>query len=156
MLFDATAVAPRADFGTIPNGDYRCTVTACDKKATRAGTGHFLAFELTILDGEFAGRKLWDNMNLWNPSAQAVEIAQQTMSQLCHAVGLLQPKVVSDFIGRAVVVTTRIEKRSKASDELGNAIKKYAPDGGPGSVAAPVAAAPATGAPRWGAARPAA
>ena len=36
------------------------------------------------------GRKIFDRLNLVNASAQTVEIAQRTLSAICHATGRLQ------------------------------------------------------------------
>ena len=43
-----------------------------------------------MLEGPLAGRKLFDRLNLVNASAQTVEIAQRTLSAICHATGRLQ------------------------------------------------------------------
>jgi hypothetical protein len=43
-----------------------------------------------VLEGPLAGRKLFDRLNLVNASAQTVEIAQRTLSAICHATGRLQ------------------------------------------------------------------
>ena len=37
-----------------------------------------------------SGRKLFDRLNLVNASAQTVEIAQRTLSAICHATGRMQ------------------------------------------------------------------
>ncbi len=43
-----------------------------------------------MLEGALAGRKVFDRLNLVNASAQTVEIAQRTLSAICHATGRLQ------------------------------------------------------------------
>ena len=59
-------------------------------RPTRDGMGQYLYLEIDILEGQYAGRKLFDRLNLSNPNPSAVEIAQRTLSSICRAVGRLQ------------------------------------------------------------------
>ena len=59
-------------------------------RPTKDGGGQYLWLELDVLEGPLAGRKLFDRLNLVNASAQTVEIAQRTLSAICHATGRLQ------------------------------------------------------------------
>ncbi len=43
------------------------------------------------------GRKLFDRLNLVNANAQTVEIAQRTLSAICHATGRLQVQDSEDL-----------------------------------------------------------
>ncbi len=43
-----------------------------------------------MLEGAYAGRKLFDRLNLINANPTTVEIAQRTLSAICHAVGKMQ------------------------------------------------------------------
>jgi len=90
QTFDAEAVPPAADFEPLPVGDYRVEIVASEMRATKDGNGNYLWLEMQILDGEYANRKIWDRLNLDNANAQAVEIAQRTLSAICHAVGKLR------------------------------------------------------------------
>lgn len=88
--FDATQVEPTTDFDTLPAGRYIAEISDSDMRTNNKGTGEYLWLEFTILDGPFASRKLWTQLNLVNPSPQAVEIAQRELSAICHAVGKLR------------------------------------------------------------------
>jgi Protein of unknown function (DUF669)/Primase C terminal 2 (PriCT-2) len=87
--FDASRIEP-SQFEALPPGRYRVQVTQSEIRPTKDGNGSYLWLELDILEGPFAGRKLWDRLNLNNQSAQAVEIAQRQLSALCYAVGKLK------------------------------------------------------------------
>ena len=52
--------------------------------------GQLLWLELDVLEGEYAGRKLFDRLNLVNINPTTIEIAQRTLSAICHATGLMQ------------------------------------------------------------------
>lgn len=84
-----TADAPEPDnnFDPIPAGDYPMRVIGSEMKDTKDGTGKMLVLEMDITDGPSAGRKHWERFNLVNKNAQAVEIAQRSLAQLCLAVG---------------------------------------------------------------------
>jgi len=90
QTFDATHVDPTPRFDPIPAGDYRVIITASEMKFTKDGSGQYLELTLEVQGGEFSGRKLFDRLNLNNSNRQAVEIAQRQLSQICHAVGVLQ------------------------------------------------------------------
>lgn len=87
--FDANNVEPSAPIELLPPGDYPVQIVASEMKDTKTG-GQMLALTLEITDGPARGRKLWENLNLVNSNTQAVEIAQRTLSAICHAVGRLQ------------------------------------------------------------------
>lgn len=89
--FDASKVEPNAPMTPVPKGDYTVIIESDEVKVTKKGDGKYLKLTMQIIDGEYKGRKLWDQLNLWNPSKQASVIAQQTLSAICHAVGILVP-----------------------------------------------------------------
>ena len=93
--FDANQVEPSQEFDNLPAGKYVAEITDSDMRSTSRGDGQFLWLEFTVLDGAYASRKIWTQLNLINPSAQAVEIAQRQLSSICHAVGKLK---VSDSL----------------------------------------------------------
>ena len=59
-------------------------------RPTKDGGGQYLWLEFDVLEGPLLGRKLFDRLNLVNASAQTVEIAQRTLSAICHATGPMQ------------------------------------------------------------------
>lgn len=89
-VFDATGVAPSQAFEVLPAGHYKAQIVESEMRVTRNGTGRFLWIMLDILEGPYQGRKLFDQLNLVNPNPTTVEVAQRTLSTICHAVGQLQ------------------------------------------------------------------
>jgi len=88
--FDATNVEPNKPIEVLPPGKYVVQIVASEMRATKDGQGQYLWLELDVLDGEFQGRKLFDRLNLVNNSPTTVEIAQRTLSAICHATGRMQ------------------------------------------------------------------
>lgn len=90
--FDASQVNPTSSYDALPVGKYLAQIIASEMRVTKDGTGQYLFLEIDVLDGMFAGRKLFDRLNLVNKNSDTVQIAQRTLSSLCHAVGKLQVK----------------------------------------------------------------
>lgn len=100
QAFDATQVDPTPRFEPLPAGEYAVIITESHLKPTKVGTGQYLELHLTVLDGPFKGRLLFDRLNLIHPNPQAVDIAQRALSQICHAVGQLQVSDSSQLHGK--------------------------------------------------------
>ena len=88
--FDATGVEPTTAYEVLPAGKYRAQIVESEMRVTRNGMGQFLWLMLDILEGEHKGRKIFDQLNLVNPNPTTVEIAQRTLSAICHATGKMQ------------------------------------------------------------------
>lgn len=149
--FDASSVEPSAPFEIIPAGDYRVQITNSSMESTKAGTGSFLKLELEIMDGQQAGRKIFDRLNLDNPNAQAVEIAQRTLSAICHAVGVLTVSNSEDLHLRPMTAKVKVVERKDRAGEVSNEIGGYRPDGStaPSGATQNAAATAAASAPPW-------
>jgi hypothetical protein len=137
--FDATQVEPAGDFTPVPPGDYKVQILSSEMVANNAKTGHMLKLELEIAEGDQAGRKLYDRLNLDNPNAQAVEIAQRTLSAICHAVGKLSVQDSEELHMLPMIATVKVDPpRTANGREYGpsNAIKTYKAAGG-GAASSP-------------------
>lgn len=145
--FDATQVAPADDFGVIPPGEYLVQIIESEEKPTKDGGGSYLWLEHEILDGEFKGRKLWNNLNLNNANEKTVEIARRQLSAIAHAVDVLQPRQSADLHFKPLVAVVKV--RPAGPDKQGiqrdaqNSISTYKPlDGSKPVVAVPASAQP--------------
>ena len=101
--FDATSVEPTTAYELLPAGKYRAQIVESEMRVTRNGMGQFLWLMLDIIEGQYQGRKLFDQLNLVNSNPQTVEIAQRTLSAICHATGKLQ---VNDSVDLHLVPMT--------------------------------------------------
>jgi hypothetical protein len=88
--FDATGVEPNAPLEALPPGDYKVQILQSEMRVTKAGTGQILWLDMEVQEGPCKGRHVYDQLNLINPNPTAEEIAQRTLSAICHAVGKLQ------------------------------------------------------------------
>ena len=91
QTFDANSVEP-SNFDVFPAGKYLAQIVSSEMRPTKDGRGQYLFLELDILEGPFAGRKLFDRLNLVNDNPDTVDIATRTLSSICRATGQLQVK----------------------------------------------------------------
>lgn len=122
--FDANQVEPADEFEAIPAGKYQAVITDSEFKPTKAGTGNYLQLAFEIIDGEYKGRLLWSRLNLDNPNETAVKIAQQELSAVCRAVGVLTPQDSVELHDLPLVIHVRCRKRPD-TDEITNEIRGY-------------------------------
>jgi hypothetical protein len=106
--FDASRVDPATPFEPLPPGKYKVQITQSEMRPTKDGSGSYLWLELDVLEGEHAGRKLFDRLNLNNSNPQTVEIAQRTLSSICYAVGRLKVSDSSDLHLIPMTVDVRV------------------------------------------------
>ena len=88
FTFNANEIEDRQDFSPLPVGDYIGEVTESDYLPTKKGTGKYIKLVFTILDGPYAGRKFFDNLNVINENKVAMDIANQSLKELLVATGL--------------------------------------------------------------------
>ena len=140
--FDATAIEPMATYDVMPAGKYPMAFVESEMKDTAAGTGQYLQLTAEILDGTFKGRKVWARLNLVNPNATAVDIANREFSSICHAVGKPMVTDSAELHNIPFLGEVKIEP-AKGQYDARNAMKGYESLG----QGAPTAPAPAANAP---------
>lgn len=129
--FDATQVQPGGAFEVVPAGEYRVMISDSAMEASSKG-GQFLKLTLQILDGPHAGVTLFDRLNLVNSNPKAVEIAQRTLSAICHAVGVMQVQDSAQLHNRPLVARVTYKDGGEPDGKGGvrgpsNEIKQYKP-----------------------------
>lgn len=143
--FDANQIEPSTTFEAIPASKYQAVITESEMKPTKSGTGSFLQLAFQIIEGEFKNRVLWARLNLSNPTAVAVQIAQAELSAICRAVGVLAPNDSVDLHNLPLIIHVKCKKRADTG-EVVNEIKGYEKKD---SIPPPIAAASANGTPPW-------
>jgi hypothetical protein len=150
--FNANDVPPQTPFEPVPNGKYRAHIVDSEVKPTKDGRGKYLQLEWEILDGEYKGRKIWDRLNIVNPSETSQKIGQAQLSAVCHATGVL--KLGNSGQLHHIPVTIKVTVKQSPGYDPQNEVKGYEAIAGspaaaaatstaPTSTATPTAAAPA-------------
>jgi hypothetical protein len=128
QTFDANSVSPAAAYTPIPAGKYAVQIVDSEMKGTSTG-GKMLVLQLEIADGEFTGRRLWDRLNLVNSNATAQEIAQRTLSAICHATGQMTVQDSEQLHFKPMIVTVKVRPagpdRNGVERDAQNEIKGY-------------------------------
>lgn len=142
--FNAAEVEPNS-FDVLPAGEYEVAITDSVRDNTKAGTGQYLQIEMQVLSGQFRGRKLFDRLNIVNPSAKAQEIARAKLSSICRAVGVLTPKHSGELHDKPL----RVKAVIKTDPQYGpqNKIAEYHPANGAAVSATAAPLAPPAGGP---------
>ena len=142
--FDATSVEPTTAQELLPAGKYRAQIVESEMRVTKNGMGQFLWLMLDLLEGEYKGRKIFDQLNLVNPSPTTVEIAQRTLSAICHATGKMHVSDSEELHLIPMTVQVKIRPPKNGYGES-NAVAYLPPDRAAAARAAkPASAAPAT------------
>lgn len=146
--FNAETVDPtmRGEFALIPDGVYEMEISASDYGPNSKGNGSVLKLTYRVISGDHEGALVWSNLNIENPSAQAVEIATREFSALCHATGELSVSDSEQLHFKpffAKVVTEPAKGDYKAKNKISVVYWEGAPDQAP-PPAATAARAPAT------------
>lgn len=134
--FDANQFEPNSAFEPIPTDWYKAAIIESEMKKTNKGDGEFLELTLEVLEGPHKGRKVWDRLNLRNPSQKAQEIARGSLSAICHATGKMRPDDSRELHNIPLDVRVAMKKRAD-NGEMGNEVKGYRPVKGVVGAGAP-------------------
>jgi hypothetical protein len=121
--FNPNSVEPRKNFGVMPPGEYPVLIETAEYKQTSKGDGHLVALTLVVLDGQYAGRKIFDNINIDNPNPQTVGIALETFGELGRAIGVEAIKDTDQLLNQIVIVKAVVKKDNVYGEK--NAVAKY-------------------------------
>ena len=123
LNFDATNVTP--EFGlppSIPAGWYNAMIDESEMKPTRDGTGAYLETRFNVIDGQYAGRKVFMRLNIRNTNPVAQEIAYKQLSAIAHAVGILHVQDSAQLHGIPMKIKVKIRKDTSGQYEDQNEI----------------------------------
>ena len=116
-------------FSVIPEGSYQAHIIKSEWKTTKAGDGEYINIHLVILDGEFAGRMLFENLNMVNPNKIAEDIARKTLNSICTACKLQAVEDTDELHGIPMEVKVKV-KPAQSDWPAGNSIASYLPADG--------------------------
>ena len=122
--FDANNVEPVPSFDPIPAGQYVAMIVASEEKTSQKGF-RYVVLEFEILDGQYKGRKIWVNLNLYHTDPDAVKFARAELAAICKAIGVLKPQDSVQLHNLPMLINVKCANR-KDTGELQNKIKSYA------------------------------
>lgn len=125
LNFDATQVAPDMGFETIPAGWYNAMIDETEMKPTKDGSGAYLQTRFNVIDGQYAGRKVFIRLNLRNANPVAQEIAYKQLSAIAHAVNVLHVQDSSQLHGLPLKIKVKVRKDKDGQYEDQNEIQAF-------------------------------
>jgi hypothetical protein len=153
--FDVADVTPDSgapaggNYDPIPEGEYHLKAIDAEERPTSRGDGSYIKVKFEVLKGEHAGRWLWQNFNINNPSPRAQQIGRQQLVAWAAACGRPEADDTDKLLERPFRADVMIEK-GNAGYKDSNRIRAFlfeqagaAPAPAPRTPAAPRAAAPA-------------
>lgn len=143
---DEVDTSGRGGFTPIPAGEYMVQIVEGSVVRKESGdTMMKLCFE--VMDGEFEGRKLFENLNIRHSNPTAQKIALETLTELWRDAmgGSGNPPNLEVMTFKPVRAKVAVEKRKDTGD-MQNRIKRFFPLNGapPEQKAAPVQSRPST------------
>ena len=143
----------KTSFDPIPPGWYTVTIASAEVKATKNGTGQYIAIRYDVTGPTHQGRVIFGNLNIRNQSPKAEEIGRQQLGELCRAIGLAKVGDTDQLVGHGLSIKVDIEKSEQYGDK--NQVRGFKPVAG-GAPSVPVRssvqnapAAPTKAAPPW-------
>ena len=149
--FDASTVAPQASTSPIPAGTYLAQVIESDIKDLASGNGKGMKLTFEIIDGQYKGRRIWENLNIQHTNEDSQRIAQSQLSALCHAVGVIKLRDTAALHMKPVNIKVTV-REAEGKYQASNNVKGYesaGPVAPTQATEAPSAPAPASKAPAW-------
>jgi len=140
---DVDASTP-ASYDPLPAGDYTLKAIEAEEKNTSKGDGSYIKVKFEVTEGEYAGRLVWNNFNINNPSEKAQNIGRQQLVAWATACGKPDADDTDKLIEKPFMCTLAIEKGTGSYADS-NRIKAFLFDKGdaPAKASAPAKSAPA-------------
>jgi hypothetical protein len=104
----------------------------------KSGNGEGLKLTFEIMDGQFKGRKVWENLNIRHSNEDTQRIAQSQLSALCHAVNVIKLLDTAALHFKPVRINVTV-REAQGIYKASNNIKGYEAAGG--GISAPAAPA---------------
>lgn len=123
LNFDARQVDPQQSFEPIPAGWYNMMIVESEMKPTSNGQGAYLQLSLKVVDGQYAGRQVFDRLNLQNQNPVAAEIAYKRLSAYCHATGVIQVQDSQQLHGIPLKARVSVRTDSTGQYDPSNEVK---------------------------------
>ena len=127
LNFDATQVNPDQSFEPIPAGWYNMMIVESEMKPTRDGNGAYLQLTLKVIDGQYAGRQVFDRLNIQHQNPVVTEIAYRRLSAYCHATGVLQIQDSQQLHGIPLKARVSVRTDSTGQYDPSNEVKAVKP-----------------------------
>jgi hypothetical protein len=143
---DVDPAAP-AEYDPLPEGEYVLKALEAEEKETSRGDGTYIKVKFEVAKGEYAGRLMWQNFNINNPSEKAQKIGRQQLVAWATACGRPDADDTDKLLEKPFRAAVSIEKGTGGYKDS-NRIKAFLFDPAEAGGVVTKAAAPKTAAPK--------
>lgn len=145
LNLDMTHVKPAEGFDTIPAGWYKAIIDESERRPTKDGQGERLNLRFQVIEGQYAGRKVFTGLNIRNANEKAQEMGMGQLSAVAHAVGILQISDSQQLHNLPMFIKVKIQKDKEGQYEDRNEITAWKHLSDPVAIAAASATIPQAG-----------
>lgn len=122
------------EFQPLPAGWYSATINKAELKATKDGTGQYIAIRYDITGPTHQGRVVFGNVNIRNKSEKAEEIGRAQLGDIMRAIGLKQVSDTDQLVGGSLQIKLDVrEARTDAATgktyDASNDVKSFKASG---------------------------
>ncbi len=146
MTFNVEDAPPADEFDEIPVGEYEAEITDSKVTETKDGQGLMAVYEWTVINGDYTGRKLWQNV-LFHHTGMTAQgkpkdgMGKRMQADIVLACGLGNISNTEQLHGTPCLITVGMGKPSKDGQYPARAeVKKVSAFGGAPAPAATVRA----------------
>lgn len=129
MSYFDPATVQDTEFEMIPSGWQRIMLDSAEGKDTKAGTGRYIAVTMHVVGGHHDGRRLFDNLNVKNPSEMAQKIGLSQLKKLLAACGhteVVETEGELLALLRDRILYAEITTEKGSDGKTRNKVKRYA------------------------------
>lgn len=124
MQFDQAELNSAPSYELLPKGNYAAQIVNSEIKENRNG-GNRLSLQWEIVDGQYAGRMVFQNININHSNPEVVRIGRQQIAQICAAIGRNAVNDSSELHNQPMQVRVIIKEDKTGQYEPSNEIRGY-------------------------------
>lgn len=114
-------------FTALPDGWYDARIMGSEIKTTKAGNGRYISLRYDIIGSDYAGRVVFSNITINNPSASAEGTGRKQLSQIAMAGGMSSlPRDTDELIGLNIKIKVTVQAATEQWAES-NDVKGWKP-----------------------------
>lgn len=92
----------------LPEGWYTAQIVKSELKDTQSG-GKYISLHFKIVEGDYAKRMVFANLNIVNANPTTVKIAEQHLKKICNALGLDEIEDTSELHGQDLQIRVKTQ-----------------------------------------------
>lgn len=92
----------------LPEGWYTAQIVKSEIKDTKTG-GKYVSLHFKIVEGDYAKRMVFANLNIVNANATTVKIAMQHLKKICEALGMETFEDTSELHGQDLQIRVKTQ-----------------------------------------------